>query len=147
MKQERTLRLLPEDGQKRNSPFEMSKMVPVKWNKNEDRLPHINFYGCRYKGKCLANLINHTVNVIYDYRDIRKLQVQTSDGRLVGEVYAPESWQHFPHGVKTRQYINKFCRVNKLKLKDPLVEYFWLQLQHKNAKKSTLEILYREIFN
>ena len=146
MMHERPLRLLPETGLMRRSPFELTKVVPVKWLQHEERAPHINFYHCRYKGPCLSRLANKKVTVVFDYRDIRQLQVLDASGRLVGSVRAPTTWQTFPHGVKTRQYIVKLCRIEKRRMKDPLTEYFWLQIQRRNSKKGTLEMLrlYRE---
>jgi hypothetical protein len=147
MLSENPLRLLPENWvHHRRSPFELSQVVKVKWLKHEGRSPHINFCGCRYRGQCLMGLENQQVTVAFDYRDIRQLQVHTADSRADCTVYAPKSWQHFPHGVKTRQYIKKFCRLKRIRMKDPLVEYFWLQSQRTNKKKSTLELLrlYRE---
>lgn len=146
MMRERPLRLLADSTPAQRSPFELTATVTVKWLKHEHRSPHINFYGCRYKGACLAPLAHQTVTLIYDHRDIRALQVMTADGRIVGTVLAPKTWQHFPHGVKTRQYILRLCRMKRLRLKDPLSEYFWLQLQRKKQKKASLEMLrlYRE---
>ncbi|MCG7979573.1 MAG: hypothetical protein N0E58_15765 [Candidatus Thiodiazotropha endolucinida] len=146
MMREHPLRLLPDPGISRHSPFEMSQEARVRWLKHEGRTPHINFYGTRYKGPGLSGLENQIVTLIFDYRDIRELQVVSADGQYRGRVLAPKSWQHFSHGIKTRQYINKLCRVNRIRMKDPLVEYFWLQLQRKNSKKGSLEMLrlYRE---
>ena len=86
------------------------------------------------------------MEIRFDYRDIRVLRVYTLTGEYLGEVRAPRPWQRYAHGVKTRQYIHKYCSVNKRKMKDPLSEFFWLQLQRKNQPKAALEIvrLYRE---
>lgn len=149
MMRDHPMRLLPGYGILRHSPFEMSQEARVIWLKHEGRTPHINFYGTRYKGSGLLGLENQTVTLIFDYRDIRELRVVSADGQYRGRVRAPKSWQHFSHGIKTRQYINKLCRVNRIHMKDPLVEYFWLQLQRKNSKKGSLEMLrlYREFTN
>lgn len=146
MMREHPLRILPDHGICRRSPFELTLQAKVKWLKHERRLPHINFHGCRYKGACLLGFENQTVTIVFDYRDIRELQVVSSIGEHVGTILAPKSWQHFPHGIKTRQYINKLCRVRRIRMKDPLVEFFWMQLQRKNSKKGSLEMLrlYRE---
>ncbi len=132
------------------SPFILEKRVNLK--RIEGRAPHINFYYVRYRGECLANLLadgKKEVIVQYDYRDVRKLKVYTLDGRYVSEVSAPSSWQRFPHGVKTRQYIHRICHKLKIRMKDPLVEYFQLQLDRANKPRSALEMyrLYQEYTN
>jgi hypothetical protein len=146
MLREFPLRLLPVHGITRQNPFEISQQANVKWLKHERRSPHINFYGTRYKGACLLGLENKTVTLLVDYRDIREIKIIGQDGHYKGTVLAPKSWQKFPHGIKTRQYINKLCRRRRIRMKDPLVEFFWMQLQRKNSKKGSLEMLrlYRE---
>ena len=82
----------------------------------------------------------------YDYRDIRWLDVYKVSGELVGTVYAPKSWRRYPHSIKTRQYICRYARQQRIIMSDPLVEYFWLQINRKHAAKGALEAirLYRE---
>lgn len=142
----RLTRQLQNDHVLRNSAFELSKRVPVKWLKSEHRQPHINFYGCRYAGEGLNKYHVKEVIAYFDYRDIRQLQLTTLDGSKLGVVRAPKSWQKYRHGVKTRQYIMRYCRLKKIRMRDPLVEYFWIQIKRRNREKSALEVyrLYKE---
>lgn len=141
-------RLLPRDHFKRRSPLILRKQVTVKWLRDERRFPHIHFYHCKYQGEGLnkEELINKEVIVEYDYRDIRKLDVYTLANQYICTVYAPQSWQRFAHGVKTRQYIYKYTRKYNMTLTNPLVEFFWIQLNRPKSAKGALEAvrLYRE---
>ena len=146
------LRLRPIDLVRAKSPFVLEEHVNLKWIKEDHRTPHINFLYLRYQGSFLSDLIANgekKVVIQYDYRDIRKLDVYTLDGRYAGEVTAPKSWQRFPHSVKTRQYIHRLCRRLKIRMKAPLVDYFQLQLERANKPRSALEMfrLYKEFTN
>lgn len=136
------IRLLPTDIWLRHQPFELRQQATVKWLKHEHRSAHINFLYLRYQGNCInrEDLVNQQVELRYDFRDIRRLDVYTLTGEYVGEVLAPKSWQRFSHTVKTRQYIHKYCRLKRIKMKDPLAEFFWLQVNRKNHEKSALMI-------
>lgn len=141
-------RLLPLDHIKRLSPFRVRNTATIKWLRSENRPPHIYFCHCKYHGDGLsqAELIDKEVIIEYDYRDIRTLEVYTLENEFICTVYAPKSWQRFAHGVKTRQYIHKYKTKFNITLKDPLVEFFWIQLNRPKSDKGVLGAvrLYRE---
>ena len=131
------------------SPFIQRKQALVKWTKKENRAPHINFAGTRYLGKGLQNerLINSKIILEYDRRDIRTLRAFTKSGKTLGKLYAPRSWQGFPHSLKTRQIIQKMVRKKRLAHPDPLAGYFANLLEKKEVPKYGTELvrIYREM--
>lgn len=137
------LPLRPDDPDRVDSPFVLEQRLKIQWLKHEPSAPYLHFMYQRYHGQCLSGLLAKgakAVVVHYDFRDIRSLTVYTLDGHYAGEVLAPMSWQKFPHGVKTRQSIQRVCRALKRKMKDPLVGYFNLQLKRANQSKAALEM-------
>lgn len=124
-----------------------SKNVLVKHSKNENRAPHINFCYQSYRGECLIgkNLVNKEITITYDSKDIRILTA-FYQGKRLGVLYAPKSWQTYAHSIKTRKLINRLVKEKKLDHKDPLVGYFDYVLENKGKSKGALELIrvYRE---
>jgi hypothetical protein len=131
------VRFLQPTGLTIHSPFRLREKARVKWLRKEGRRPHINFKYVRYQGEALnnASLVGNTVIVEFDYRDIRTLYVYTLDNEFLGTVCAPRSWMKYPHSIKTREHIFKYQRLTNIRLSDPLVEFFWIQLNNKNSSK------------
>ncbi|MCU7871758.1 MAG: Mu transposase C-terminal domain-containing protein [Candidatus Thiodiazotropha sp. (ex Lucinoma borealis)] len=142
------VRILPSSHRQAQSAFRRRVTAKVKWLRHEHRNPHIHFCHCRYQGDFLnnSNLIDKDVIIDYDYRDIRFLEVYSLNAEHLGRVHAPKSWLRYPHGIKTRQYIDAYTRMHRKFLKDPLVEFFWIQLNRPNSEKGALNAirLYRE---
>jgi len=110
---------------------------------NKGHQPHIHFKGVRYKGPglCVAALINQPVSIRYVLNDIRQLQVTTLDGKSLGAVLAPKTWQRFAHSVTTRKYIKRLIREDLITRDDPLGEYFDYMLIHRTLPSRALEMV------
>lgn len=123
-------------------PFESMREVTVRKSSDIDS-PRINFEGCQYRGAVLnhAELINQKVVIVFDIRDIRELQVLTLDGRWLGVVYAPKTWQRFPHSLATRKRINQLIREGRLSRRDPLGEYFEYTYAQRHLPKKALTLV------
>ena len=110
---------------------------------NKDHQPHIHYAGTRYKGRgiCEADLINQQVSICINREDLRQLQVTTLDGKSLGTVMAPNTWQRFKHGVTTRKYINRLIREDLITREDPLGGYFDYMLEHCSLPSKALEMV------
>lgn len=130
------------------NPFIRRKTVNVKWLKNENRRPHINFEGLRYSGNGLSEvkLANKKIIIEFDNRDIRKLSASTIEGTNIGELLAPRTWQKYPFSIQTRKRIRKETKKARMNMSDPLSGYFALLLENKDLPKHATELVrvYRE---
>lgn len=137
------IRYTPELLRKSWSPFIRRMNISIKWLQLENRAPHINFYGVRYKGEGLLKAVLKSRNIIveYDIRDIRSLHAYSEKAVDFGKLYAPKSWQRFPHSLATRQIINKLVKAHRLSAIDPLAAYFKWILDHKETPKQALQLL------
>lgn len=119
------------------------KKVSVKWIKNETRRPHINFEYLRYTGDCLTakECLKKKVIVEYDESDIRKLRVLSIDGKDLGFVLAPKTWQQHRHSLRTRRAIFKLTKRERMLGVDPLSGYFNYLLQNKHLPKVATELI------
>lgn len=119
------------------------KEVNVKLIKKENRRPHINFASLRYTGNCLCaeTVLNKKVIVEYNEEDIRTLKVYSLKGKLLGDVYAPRTWQSFPHSINTRNRIKKITKQQRLVGPDPLTGYFDYILANKELPKIATELI------
>jgi len=122
------------------------RFVTIQQDKNHT--PHIHFEGVRYRGDSIqqAMLVRTKVNIQFDRRDIRRLSVNTLKGESLGYVYAPKTWQRFPHSLTTRKYINRIIRKSLIERDDPLSGYFNYLLKHRRLPSHALEMVrvYRE---
>ena len=123
-------------------PFERQQVVTVRQGFSADA-PRINFEGCQYKGGAIDDfaLLNQRVHIIYDIRDIRTLEVTTLNGRHLGTVWAPKTWQRYAHSVSLRKRINALIRAHVLSARDPLGGYFDYTLTHRHLPKEALTLL------
>jgi len=124
------------------------KIVNVRWIKSENRRPHINFEYLRYTGDCLSakECIKQKVIVEYDESDIRQLRVLSINGKVLGTVVAPRTWQQYSHSVRTRKAIIKLTKRERLLGSDLLSGYFHYLLINKHLPKIATELIriYRE---
>lgn len=145
---QRCPRLLPSELRYDGNPFQQTKVVPVKCNLKERRLPYVNFFGDRYSSPELRALrpLPKTVTVTYDWRDIRCIKAYTSAGQPLGEMRGPRSWMHFPHSVLTRRHIRDAVKAQRFKDRDPLGGYFKYLVENKHIPKFAQELIrvYRE---
>lgn len=113
------------------------------WYKQEYRMPHVNFYHAKYQGHELLKIASKDkhIRVEFDYRDIRTLHAFSLAGEDLGLLYAPTSWQRFPHSLATRQWIYKNTKHYHLNTRDPLSSYFRLLLESKGKPKMALALL------
>lgn len=120
------LRMMPCPHDANWSPLISRESKKVKFPNYETRAPYINFYGARYSGKVLSDpeWLNANAEIEFDRYDIRKLKVFNKGGHYKGDIYAPSSWQRFPHSLHTRQLINRLVRQDRMQGSDPLAEYF-----------------------
>ncbi|MBM7425040.1 hypothetical protein [Spongiibacter marinus] len=125
------------------SPYHESRAVRVRKPKADKHAPHIYFEKVLYRGEAInqAALINQPVQVIYDTRDIRYLDVITEDGRHLGEVRAPKSWQRFAHSLALRKKINRHLRHHLIERHDPLAGYFQYCLTHRDKPSIALDLV------
>ena len=125
------------------SPFEGEKRCRVIFLKDEKRRAFINFMYLRYTGDCLndSRLINNYVLVRYDRRDIRSADVFSLDGRFLGKIFAPKSWQRFAHGLRTRRIVIQLTREFKFKNDDLLAEYFHHLMINRDTPEKALELI------
>lgn len=123
-------------------PFERARTVTVRKGFSADS-PRINFEGCQYRGAAIndADLLNQKVQILFDIRDIRTLRVCSLDGRALGTVMAPKTWQRFGHSVALRKRINTLVRERQLSSRDPMGEYFDYTLAHRHLPKEALTLL------
>jgi putative transposase len=124
-------------------PLTSSKIVELHWSKREHRVPHVNFYYCRYQGPGLTLVADKSkrVRVVFDRRDIRKLHAYTLDGEDLGEIIVSRNWRRFPHTLATRAWIHKYHREFVYDERDPLSSYFHHLLDHKNKERAALSLL------
>lgn len=123
-------------------PFLSRKKVPIIFHDNS-QAPHINFCYLKYKGPALTDILKHDKNVYikFDRRDIRSLEVLDLAGNLKGKVYAPKTWQQFPHSINTRQEIMKLIRKDHLQKEHPLSEYLRTLINKSNKPDTALKLL------
>ncbi|WP_444993907.1 Mu transposase C-terminal domain-containing protein [Aliikangiella sp. IMCC44359] len=119
------------------------EVVSVKWIKSENRRPHINFLYLRYTGDCLTanEYLRKKVVIEFDESDIRKLRVLSTDGKRLGTVVAPRTWQQYRHGIRTRLAIIKLTRRKRMLGRDLLSGYFNYLLNKKHLPKVATELI------
>ncbi len=125
------------------TPYHESRTAKVRKPKADKHAPHIYFEKVLYRGEAInhAALINQTVRVVYDNRDIRCLDVLTEEGKYLGEVRAPKSWQRFAHSLALRKRINRHIRQHLIQRHDPLVGYFQHCLTHRDKPSIALDLV------
>lgn len=123
-------------------PFERMKTATVRKGFTA-QTPRINFEGCQYEGPALnkAALIGQKVTIVFDIRDIRQLHVTTLDGKSLGKVWAPKTWQRFAHSVSLRKRINHLIKADVFSRRDPLGDYFNYTMAHHHLPKEALTLV------
>jgi putative transposase len=123
--------------------FVSSQPASLKWNRKEKRNPHINFYGVRYQGPGLLAQApyDERITVKFDRRDIRVLHAFSPAGKDLGKLYAPLSWQRFPHSLATRRVINDLVMTKEEQRVGPLAAYFKRMLEDRNTPSGALKLL------
>ncbi len=126
-----------------NPPFSLTKELPVHRLQNEEREPYVQFFYCRYSGKGLSSLPPEEKSIIitYDHRDIRTVSARTCLGRSLGTLYAPQSWQKFPHSITTRCYLCHKKKRHSFGQTDPLTGYFAELLKQPRSPKNASQLL------
>ena len=131
------------------SAFMDERRVKVKFLKNERRAPFINFEGLRYTGSGLSNpkLVDSTILVRFDIRDIRKLEAYDLTGNSLGELLAPSSRQGFALSIRTLRRINKKVRQGSGMEQKTVDKYFTELVDRRGSSKNNMELIrvYREI--
>jgi hypothetical protein len=132
----------PECLRDKFKPFFSREKVSIIFRK-DSITPHINFCYLKYKGPGLADILKHEKNAIiqFDRRDIRSAEVFDLAGCSKGKIFAPISWQQFPHSINTRQEIMKLIREDHLKKEHPLSEYLKHLISKSNKPDSALKLL------
>ncbi len=125
------------------SPYHESRNVRVRKPNADKHAPHIYFEKVLYRGEAInqAVLINQSVQIIYDTRDIRRLDVISEDGGYLGQVCAPKSWQRFAHSLTLRKKINRYIRHDLIQRHDPLAGYFQHCLTHRDKPSVALDLV------
>jgi len=137
------IRYVPDMLRSRFAPFETEMTLPIK-ARNDSTSRHINFYGVRYSrgiGLTQAALRGERVTVRFDRRDIRVLRAYDAGGNFLDLIYAPRSWQRYPHSVATRQIICKYIREQRMHGDDPLANFMHLLLNNKHHPDGALQLL------
>jgi hypothetical protein len=103
--------------------FEVSEVVPVK-ARTDAMARHINLDTVHYSCAPLTglSLSDKRVRICYDWRDVRTLKVFTLQGRFLGKISAPRSWQGYPHSMATRKYLLKLIKTERMHSHSPIVD-------------------------
>ena len=135
--------MLPDEVIQDLATFQSERVCNVIYLKNERRMPFIRFAYTRYHGTCLhdSSLIGNKIKIRFDRRDIRGVQAYSLEGKFLGSLCAPKSWQRFAHSLSTRKRIFKEMKTWKCQTLDPLAEYFHRLLIDKHTPSRALEIV------
>ena len=107
------------------------------------RPPFINALSVRYQGECLYQAINekHIRIKIFD-PDVRSVQAYRLDGRFLGILYAPLSWQLFAHSRDTRRCAHSWARRSNCHREDPLAGFYHAKWEERNHPGAARTLLY-----
>ena len=124
-------------------PFRSTMTLPVHRSAKERRRPYVQFCYCRYSGNGLLSLAPDDARIVveFDRRDIRTLTARTLQGRPLGSLAGPRTWQRFAHSYATRSWLFKEKRVSKYEDCDPLTGYFKELLDQKLTPSLAADIL------
>lgn len=130
------------DSNKRN-PFEIIERVKVYGYKKERKSPVVSFKGMKYRGPGINDieLFGKEIIILVDVKDIRAVKASTYDGKYLGELVAPKSWQNLPLSLTTYQKISKTINRKKLLSQDYQSGYFESLLKDKHQPKKATEII------
>ena len=122
------LRYVPELLRREWRPMMSKTKATVHYRSDGSLKPYVHFLGCRYTGEGLFSIEPKTrITLQYDRDDIRQLEALSLEGEHLGTVFAPKSWQRFPHSDKTRRLIFKMNRKARFIMRDPMSDHLrWL---------------------
>lgn len=121
--------------------FQATRRVTIHISKSLGVKPWLNFLYKRYRGDCLARHDGSLrVEVRYDTRDIRFLEVFTLDGHRIGPVEVQGTWRAFKHDARFRTRICRDTAQQKRQAADPIGEYLDHLLKSPSHPARALEI-------
>jgi len=129
---------------KRHEPFFAYKQATIRCIVKENRNPHVSFKGLRYTNREFTDksIRDKRVNIKYDLRDIREIEVQTLGGKFITKLQAPRTYQRYKLSISTLDYINELTN-EKVKLgKDPVAGVMAHLLRNKNLPQTALKIVH-----
>lgn len=119
-------RLLPEHRDPAR-PHRIRRQVVIRGEPRDVHTLHVNFAYATYKSDDLRHLLalgSKKLNVEFDRRDIRKLDVVGDDGKVVGPLQVQGIWKRFPHDIRLRNVICQQSRDARRDQPAALAEYF-----------------------
>lgn len=124
-------------------PFRSTMTLPVHRSAKERRRPYVQFCYCRYSGNGLLSLSSDETRIVVDFdrRDIRTLNARTLQGRSLGSLEGPRTWQRFAHSYATRSWLYKENRVSRYVESDPITGYFLELLDQKRTPSLAADLL------
>jgi len=137
------IRYIPQTLQRDWRPFVGSIVVPLHWYRHEKRHPHINAFYSRYRGPGLIRVVTKDthIRIEFDRRDMRTVHAYRLIGEDLGVLFAPLTWQRFPHSLATRTWIHRSAKAYRLDMRDPLSAYFRLLLDNRDKPSYALSLL------
>ncbi len=121
--------------------FMATRRVTVRVSQSLGVKPWINLFYQRYRGECLAQHdVPRQVEVRYDTRDVRFLDVYTLDGRRVGPIEVQGTWRAFKHDERFRTQVCRDAAQKKRRAADPIGQYLDQLLKSPPHPARALEI-------
>lgn len=102
------LRKLDERFRAPGNAFRVRRELFVTGDPVQGRRLHCNFVYCAYVGSVLNEVVRQgtrRVQVEFDRRDIRKLDVLDAGGRVLGQITVQGPWAQFPHSERLRSAV------------------------------------------
>jgi hypothetical protein len=127
----------PKQTRSSDRPFEWKYQLPIK-SRKDSMARHVNFEGTKYPCSHLESLTpaDTHLKVIADIRDIRSLKAFNLSGHFLGRIFAPKSWQSYPHSIDSRMKINKMVKYDHLQADDLLSAGLLRALKEPNKSRS-----------
>lgn len=125
------------------APFLDRQEVVVHARSDTHARPYINFEYTNYHGPGLLAVPSneHKVIIVFDRRDIRRLQVRRLNGVELGMLDCPVPWRAYPHSVATRRLIFKEYRKGARRSESPLADFLAKKRQEITSASSATEFL------
>lgn len=126
-----------------NKPFISTTTARVIHEHQYRKFPHLYFARLKYTGPEFVDpeLKNQLVQIQFDRRDIRTIKAYTLDGRTLGTLSAPKSWQRWPVSLYTVKTVKRWAEQTKIKSIDPLADYFDFIASNRHVPKYITEIV------
>jgi putative transposase len=133
---------VPEHLRGRLQPMEIKKRVPIK-SRTDGYALHINYEDVAYPCSTLAQLtVNDAyLDIVVNTDDVRVITAYNVSGKKLGDLYAPRSWQSYPHSLDTRILIQKLVRKDRLNSPDLLAGALLRLLETPKNQKSVQHAL------